>query len=265
MRIKQVHMGEHDRYSSFKDFYSLENYTDINKPVVFYGLNNNRDLKKWIKHKGFKIYLPAAIEELGGWGGIREGGYLYLDKINLDDLNVIVQDEVWEYLVKASGVKNCKKVRFTWRDHRMCKPTPLGDKIYIHFGHYPEIDETTSLFQKDRFLELLGDDLIYPDTFIPYEDLVENYFNKSFLHIVTALHPTQSETTTQAMGLMGRKTLSTWPNLNPSCEVMGNTDELLRKIKLEKKKIGTIQSELANEVKNFFDFSDDWLYTEYWE
>ena len=147
----------------------------------------------------------------------------------------------------------------------MCKPTPLGDKIYIHFGHFPEINEVTSFFQKERFINIFGDDLIYPDTFISYEDLVENYFNKSFLHIVTALHPTQSETTTQAMGLMGRKTLSTWPNLNPSCEVMGNTDELLRKIKLEKKKIGTIQSELAKQVNDFFDFSDDWLYEDYWK
>ena len=258
-------MGWHGRYSSFKDFYSLENYTDINEPVVFYGLNNNRDIKKWIKHKGFKIYLPAEITELGGWGEIKDSCYLYLAKTNLEDLNVIVQDEFWEYLVKANGVKNCKKVRFAWRDHRMCKPTPLGDKIYIHFGQDPDREEVTDFYQKKKYVELLGDDLIYPDTFIPYEDLVENYFNKSFLHIVTALHPTQSETTTQAMGLMGRKTLSTWPNLNPSCEVMGNTDELLRKIKLEKKKIGTIQSELANEVKNFFDFSDDWLYTEYWE
>ena len=67
------------------------------------------------------------------------------------------------------------------------------------------------------------------------------------------------------MGLMGRKTFSIWPNLNPSCEVMDNTDELLRKIKLEKKKIGTTQLELANQVNDFFDFSDDWLYVDYWK
>mgnify|MGYP004321841271 FL=1 len=257
-------MGEHGRYSSFKDFYSLDDYTDINKPVVFYGLNNNRDIKKWIKHKGFKVYLPAAIQELGGFRGVGNSGFVFT-KIDIKDLNIIVQDELWEYLVKANGIKNCKKVRFAWRDHRMCKPTPLGDKIYIHFGHYPDIEKATNSFQKKKYVELLGDDLIYPDTFIPYEDLVENYFNKSFLHIVTAEYPTQSETTTQAMGLMGRKTLSLWPNLNPSCEVMGNTEELLRKIKLEKKKIGTIQLELANQVSNFFDFSDDWLYEDYWK
>ena len=259
-------MGEHGRYSSFKDFYSLEDYTEVNKPVVFYGLNNNRDIKKWIKHKGFKVYLPAAIKETGGFP-IRnktDSGSVFT-KIGIKDLNVIVQDEVWEYLVKANGVKNCKKVRFTWRDHRMCKPTPLGDKIYIHFGHYPDVENATNSFQKKKYVELLGDDLIYPDTFISYEDLVENYFNKSFLHIITATYPIYSETTTQAMGLMGRKTFSIWPNLNPSCEVMGNTDELLRKIKLEKKKIGTTQLELANQVNDFFDFSDDWLYVDYWK
>ena len=261
-------MGEHGRYSSFKDFYSLEDYTDINKPVVFYGLNNNKDIKKWIKHKGFKVYLPAALEETGGFP-IRDktdGGSVFT-KIGIKDLNVIVYDEVWEYLVKSNGVKNCKKVRFAWRDHRMCKPTPLGDKIYIHFGHFPEINAFTNFFEKERFTNLFGDDLIYPETFIPYEDLIENYFNRSFIHIVTAPYPTFSETTTQAMGLMGRKTLSIWPNLNPSCELYDGhiLNNLVRQVNIEKQKIGTIQLELANQVSNFFDFSDDWLHTEYWE
>ena len=39
----------------------------------------------------------------------------------------------------------------------------------------------------------------------------------------------------------------------------------LKNIKLEKKKIGTTQSELAQKCMDFFDFSDDWLYEDYWK
>ena len=267
MRIKQCHMGDHGRYGSFKDFYSLKDYYDETKPVVFYGLSNNRDIKRWIKHTGFKVYLPASMEEMSGHNGLDHYG-AGLTKIKHDNLNVIVYDEAWEYLVKSSGIKNCKKIRFAWRDHRKCKVTPLGDKIYIHFGHYPDNSELANrFFQKDKYVELFGDDLIYPNTFIPYDDLIENYFNRSFIHIVTSLYSTKSETTAQALGLMGRKTLGVWPNLNPSYELLDvvNTDKLIKRVEMEKRKIGTVQSELAEEVCNFFDFSDDWLYTEYWE
>ena len=69
------------------------------------------------------------------------------------------------------------------------------------------------------------------------------------------------------MGLMGRKTFSTWPNLNPSYELYPPTDmdTLVKLVNKERQKIGTIQSELANQVSDFFDFSDDWLYVDYWK
>ena len=69
------------------------------------------------------------------------------------------------------------------------------------------------------------------------------------------------------MGLMGRKTFSTWPNLNPSYELYppADMDTLVKLINIERQKIGTIQSELANQVNDFFDFSDDWLYVDYWK
>lgn len=252
-------MGQ-DRYGfrNFLDFYSLENYNDINAPAVFYGLSHNQDIKRFINHRGFKIYLPTGLEEVRG----------YVQNIlnSVKDLNVLVYDEVWEYLIKSNGVKNYRKVRFAWRDHRKCKPTPLGDKIYIHFS-IPSEEEAQKHFYKDWFVDVFGDDLIYPQEWIPYDDLIKNYFNKSFVHIVTSSLPIRAETTGQAMGLMGRKTFSTWPNLNPSYELYPPTDmdTLVKLVNKERQKIGTIQSELANQVSDFFDFSDDWLYVDYWK
>ena len=66
---------------------------------------------------------------------------------------------------------------------------------------------------------------------------------------------------------MGRKTLCTWPNLNPSYELFSvwDSDRLIKRVNMERQKIGTTQLELANQVNDFFDFSDDWLYVDYWK
>ena len=150
MRVKQAYMGFYSGgFGSFKDFYSLEDYSDKNAPAVFYGLSHNQDIKRFINHRGFKIYIPVSIKETrgdfetSGMGGV-------LQKIKHNNLNVLVYDEVWEYLVKSNGVKNCKKVRFAWRDNRMCNTPPLGDKIYIHFGQDPDREEVTDFYQKKK-------------------------------------------------------------------------------------------------------------------
>ena len=57
MRVKQVFMGQdRDGFRSFLDFYSLEDYNDINAPAVFYGLNHNQDIKRFINHL-YYIYI----------------------------------------------------------------------------------------------------------------------------------------------------------------------------------------------------------------
>jgi len=267
MRIEQVNMGSYSGgFGSFKDFYSLEDYNDKNAPAVFYGLTSNVEVKKWINHRGFKIYIPVSIKETQGNFDISgQGGAL--QKINHDNLNILVYDEVWEYLVKSNGIENYKKVKFAWQDHRKCKPTPLGDKIYIHFSIWWRSESERQFFEKDKYIELFGDDLIFPSEWIPYNDLIENYFNRSFIHIITSPLPIRAETTGQAMGLMGRKTLCNWPNLNPSYELFSvwDLDKLIKRVNMERQKIGTIQLELANQVNDYFDFSDDWLYVDYWK
>jgi hypothetical protein len=42
-------------------------------------------------------------------------------------------------------------------------------------------------------------------------------------------------------------------------------DILIKRVEMEKQKIGKPQLELANQVNDFFDFSDDWLYVDYWK
>ena len=97
--------------------------------------------------------------------------------------------------------------------------------------------------------------------------VVKDYYSKCFVHIITAAIPRRAEGTAQSFGLMGIKTLSKWPCLVPSYDIMPwwDSDELFKRIDIERKKIGTVQTELAQKCYDFFDFSDDWLYVDYWK
>jgi hypothetical protein len=147
----------------------------------------------------------------------------------------------------------------------VCKPVPLGDKIYIHFGGHYKVDDLN--FQKEKWVAEFGDNLIYPTEWTSYYDLVKDYYSKCFVNIITAAIPRRAEATAQSFGLMGIKTLSKWPCLVPSYDTLPwwNNDELFKRIDIERKKIGTIQTELSQRCYDFFDFSDDWLYEKYWK
>jgi hypothetical protein len=256
MRINQVYLSQSlHQFESFKKIYSLESYTNKKAPTVFYGLYTRDDFIQWRSHSGFKVLICGYPEFRGG----------ALTKIDTSNLNFLAYDEYWECLAISHGIKNYRKVRFAWQDIAKCKPVPLGDKIYIHFGGHSKAEDDH--FDKSKFIETFGDELIYPTEWVTNEELINDYYSKSFIHIITSPLPIRSESTAQSLGLMGVRTLSSWPSLNPSYEIfnISNTDELIRRVNKEKKKIGTTQSELAQKCMEFFDFSDDWLYEDYWK
>ena len=259
-RIKQIYISQSlHQFWSFKDFYSLVDYNNIEESAVFLGLYNENDIKIYEEHKGFKVLICGYPEYPAGT----------VSRLNDESMNLLVYDEYWEYMARASGVKNYKLVRFAWQDISVCKPVPLGDKIYIHFGG-PNYKPDEIDFQKENWIKEFGDNLIYPTDWTSYYDLVKDYYSKCFVHIITSTvgnAPARAEATAQSFGLMGIKTLCQWPCLLPSYDIFPHwdLDELFRKVNKERKKIGTLQTELAQKCYNFFDFSDDWLYEGNWK
>ena len=63
MRINQVYISDslHQLWP-IKNFYSLVDYNNTEEPALFWGLYNNIDIKKWIKHKGFKVLICGYPE-----------------------------------------------------------------------------------------------------------------------------------------------------------------------------------------------------------
>ena len=255
-KIKQIYISQSlHQFWPFKDFYSLEDYNNIEEPALFFGLYNEDDIKVYQKHKGFKVLIC----------GYPEYTKAIINRLDGESLNLLVYDEFEEYLAKSFRVKNYRLVRFAWQDISVCKPVPLGDKIYIHFGGHYKVDDLN--FQKEKWVAEFGDNLIYPTEWTSYYDLVKDYYSKCFVNIITAAIPRRAEATAQSFGLMGINTLSKWPCLVPSYDIMPwwDSDELFKRIDIERKKIGTVQTELAQKCYDFFDFSDDWLYVDYWK
>ncbi len=264
-KINQMYLSKyvHQLYS-MRNFYNLDEYSSNTEPTLFVGLYDDDDIDKWNNHKGFKVLLPCYPEYLGN--GVFTNG-----KIDMSDLNLIVYDETWEWLAISNGITNYKKVKLAWADVNVCKPVPLGDKIYIHFGGH--MDWEHKHFSKEFWLDNFGDEIIYLKEWTDYYDVVENYYSKSYVQIMTSAIPLRGEATAQGLGLMGRKTFSPWPCLTPNYETykfFAPTEEYMltelnKKLNIEREKIGTIQTELSQKCYDYFNFSDDWMYEEYWK
>ena len=207
-KINQMYLSKyvHQLYS-MRNFYNLDEYSSNTEPTLFVGLYDDDDIDKWNNHKGFKVLLPCYPEYLGN--GVFTNG-----KIDMSDLNLIVYDETWEWLAISNGITNYKKVKLAWADVNVCKPVPLGDKIYIHFGGH--MDWEHKHFSKE---------------FSPWPCLTPNY--------------------------------ETYKFFAPTEEYM--LTELNKKLNIEREKIGTIQTELSQKCYDYFNFSDDWMYEEYWK
>ncbi len=67
---------------------------------------------------------------------------------------------------------------------------------------------------------------------------------------------------------MGRKTIQhEYKNIadqGPHYLYYKDDKELVKLVKQESKKVGTLQEELAKKVRECYHESDDWLYEEYW-
>ena len=262
-RINQLCLSKHvHQLYSIRNFYNIGEYNSDKEPTLFVGLYDDYDIHRWNNHKGFKVLLPCYPEYIGG---VFNNG-----KINMDDLNLIVYDETWEWLAISNRIKNYKMVRLAWQDISVCKPVPLGDKIYIHFGGHTEWEHKH--FNRDFWLDKFGDEIIYLKKWVDYYDVVEDYYKKSYVQIMVSPLPLRGESTAQGMGLMGRKSFSPWPCLTPNYDLYRywiSEDKLLQelnnKLDIERKKIGTIQTELSQKCYDYFDFSDGWMYEDYWK
>jgi len=67
------------------------------------------------------------------------------------------------------------------------------------------------------------------------------------------------------MGVMGRRTIYNGDIPGSISWNKNNIDEIIKNIDIESQKIGTINYEVSNNIKNFIDVKNDWLDTKFWK
>ena len=253
--FNQCHIGPSVQFfgKEFMKRWNFIPYTDVNKPVVFFGVNNQHELIN--NHKGPKILITSGPADLPNWNIIKNRENLFLLSA-VDKLNEHIPSDII-----------FKREMIELKDFSTYKPNVLGNKIYVYTG---TAQWDVNSYVIDELQPLLPYELIYTKhgalkDYYDLKYLKENYYDKSFMCInVTAGY---GMTTVRELALMGRKTAMNPINYTHSFskaslpfELNHPTKGLVKVIEKEAKKIGTIQPSINLHTQS----DDQWLYLDYY-
>jgi hypothetical protein len=246
MRITQALVANHLGFfkKNFMDRYGFTEYTDPNKPCIFFGAINSSHIIQ--KHNSIKIVLPGGPSDLPDFRIVTDRKNLYVISPH--------------YLIPNDVI--CKNLTVEIKDYTIFKPTPLGDKIYAYsgFGEWRQNDfSKINKIQKHINYEIITTNHNGLKDYYDIEFLKANYYDKCFLNLNFSV--CGSMTTVRELGLMGRMTIMNESHYKYPCIIGYDSDEdLIAKINKESKKIGTLQNSI-----NSHTVDDEWVYTEFWD
>jgi hypothetical protein len=247
MRITQVLVSDSLIFfkKNFIDRWGFVEYTDHNKPCVFFG---GKELSSIIQnHNSIKIVLPGFPNDIPNFTIVTNRKNLYLIS---PPHNLIPNDVI------------SKNFSVEIKDYSIFKPTILGDKIYAYSGFkngwQPNDLSKLNEIQKRIDYEIITTNHINKTDMYDINYLKSNYYDKCFLNLnFTNGH---GMTTVRELGLMGRMTIMNESHYKYPCIIgYDSNDDLIEKINKESKKIGTIQNSINSHTIN-----DEWVYTEFW-
>jgi hypothetical protein len=244
VRIKQALVAPPISYFKKNFLYqnNLVEYFDINQPCIFFGASHSSNAIN--NHNSYKIILPATP-------------YDYPNISNYDKTIFICSDK---YLLPEGTIR--KSLTPKIKDYSLFKPSVMGDKIYTYSGFKNGWNLNSDLIkeiQKNIDFEIITTDHLNIKDYHEIDYLKTNFYDKSFL----CINLTQGNglSTAIELGLMGRKTIfknSTHNSIQrldfPNFISYNNIDDIIKIIKEESYKIGTIQDPI-----DAHNIGDDWL------
>jgi hypothetical protein len=249
--IKQVHWGAGIQFFK-KDFlkrWKLDEYNNPNEPSLFVGLYDDNDRKIFSNHKSYKLLYFAGIDLC----------HQNLTLVaNSPNTICIGYGPDWLYQVLDNYKIPYSKTRILLKSFDDFTPSPLGENIYVYKGlkgnrpsHY-KWEEIVKPLQ-----QVFGEDRIIYTQNLPLNELKENYYKDCFVYVRP--NPMGGGTAMFELGHMGRRTLTNQHTDFSICSGFKNINELLDLIMEESKKIGTLQPQVAEELKSMFDHEGKWL------
>lgn len=249
--INQVHWGSGIQFfkQDFLKRWNLQEYNNPNEPSLFVGLYDDNDRKIFLNHKSYKVLYFAGIDLC----------HQNLSLVTTSPKTCCIgYGSDWLYRILDNYKIPYSPTRILLKSFDDFTPTPLGENIYVYKGlkgnrpnHY-QWDEVVKPLQ-----QVFGEDRVIYTQNLPLNELKEKYYKDCFVYIRP--NPLGGGTAMFELGHMGRRTITNEHSNFPTCSGYNNLNEMLDLIMEESKKIGTIQTKVANQLKSLFDHKGDWL------
>ena len=251
-KITQCRVGPHLKYfkEDFLNKWGLTDYTSLVEPCIFFGGTSNFEAIQ--KHKGFKVILTAGPTDNIDWSALN-------DKSNTAIITGQNKFKVPQEII-------FKQELIQTKDFSLYRPNVLGDKVYYYSGldcpngEHPDfikrIEDACGYEIITTFFEKVSD-------YKSPEWLKKNFYDKCFLNL-NFRYPDTGMTTNKELGLMGRRTVMNshyYGELYKGMITFENGDDVVRIIKEEAKKIGTIQESIDSHTM----VTDEWLYIDFYK
>lgn len=181
-------------HENFKKKYNFEEYTDVNKIVLFFGVYSNHDVKLIQDHKGKKIVWLAGtdatyVDKLKKLSEIKDAIFVAESDWIKNDLDIMG--------IKYVPISLCMDNLYNW------KPCPLGDSLYWYGAKNRRYGKHFYSIIKKYFPNL---NIIVADGNTYTKEQLKGVYAQCFAGIRTTEHDGMSQTVAE-MGLMGRFTI----------------------------------------------------------
>jgi len=258
MKIGQIYIAPNlEEYfgKNFRKKWNLKKYHNPNLPSVFLGLFSNDDFRIFNEHKALSVFLPAGGEIL------RDKELIITTLKSKKENHIVSYGKIADFFKKNNIF--CHELNISVKSYDTFIPTALGSKIYYYLGVNGDRHSELGYDEVIKpLIDELGEELFISTQNIPIDVLHENFYKNCFLYVQP--QPSSGLTTMFELGHMGIMTASNFSNTLPNVINYESLEDLKKIIENEKNKIGTIQEELSQKVKNSFFQKNDWLDTDYY-
>lgn len=227
MKIQQAHISSilsHFK-KDFLSYYGLKEYSDPDKPALFFGLYLPADKNLFLNHKGFKIVHFGSMRDYDQ------------DFSKLSDATIISDAQV-SVNPACANFSNVKVISIAIKDYSGYNLTPLGDKVYIYKG----VNGDKSKYYNNDLEDRLRDNgfQTISASNVSIKHLKEHIYPQTFAYVKSMI--TGGNTTKRELGLMGRPT---YHNELPLMDVD--------------------PQEVRKQTLRALEMTDKWLYLDFWQ
>jgi hypothetical protein len=286
LKIDQIYMNKILSMTFMEDMikvYGLNAYHDDYSPAIFYGIQTNEELEVLKRNKSLKIIVWIGGDINHDMIGSRGRKTVVYNKIStINNLTKIRHIAISSFIKKSLTLLSVPHISipFMGVNFDNFKPITKGPCIYLYttllnencYGHdyyvrlmekYPDIKFIVTcckFFYKKTVRNKMP--LKYGITNYNKKDLVTKIYPQCFIGLRLTKHDGLAATV-QELGLLGIKTIHN--GCSPSSLNYSTFEDICTHIDNERKKIGTIDYETANTVKEYLSLDKNFFSTTYYK